>query len=278
MRDGDWFFQGDAAIIVPDMLKSVTCSYQLASGSLDPNSMTDDELVDHCYSPNRNIIHHLEGGITVVRISENIAVKFGYGITEYEANNQQIAHKLVDPTIVRVPFVHRFIQAGEVGYIVMEYVEGTIGDVDPSQIASVIAHFGEIKSSQVGPLAGGYVRGQLWTEDLDFTPTSLQDIESYYNKVLYPQKLKLDGSDIILCHLDIAPRNIISLEGPICLLDWQSAGFYPRVFEYCALRINQQEPGDVNTSLADGFQLTSCEKDQAELILQAWSIFQRYYW
>lgn len=278
MRKEDWFFQGDAAIIVPEMLKSVTYSYRLASGSLDPNSATDDELVHCCFSPNRNIVHHMEGGITVVRISKNIAIKFGYGITEYEANSQRIARELVDPTIVRIPSVHRFIQAGEVGYIVMEYVEGHIGDVDPSRIASIIAHFAEIKSSQVGPLAGGYVRGQVWTEDLDFTPTSLQDIEKYYNKVLHPQKLKLDGSDIVLCHLDIAPRNIISLDDSICLLDWQSAGFYPRVFEYCALRINQQNQGDLNTCLADAFQLTSYEQDQAKLILQAWSIFQRHWW
>lgn len=283
MRDGDWFFQGDAAIIVPKILESVI-SHQLVS-SFDPISATDNELVHYCSSdPSRNIIHHLEGGGTIVRISQNIVVKFGYGVTECEANNQRIARELVDPMIVHIPAVHRFFRSGDVGYIVMEYVEGSVDEcvVDPSRVkkmAGVIAHLAEIKSSKVGPLAGGYVRGQLWTEDLDFAPTSLHDVEAYYNRVLRSQKLTLDGSDMVLCHLDIAPRNVVWLrDNSVCLLDWQSAGFYPRVFEHCALRVNVRTPGDLNSCLLGAFQLASDEKDQAELILQAWSTFQRYYW
>jgi len=283
IRDGDWFFHGDAAVIVPEMLKSIISSPLLTS--LDPSVATDDEVVRYCSSdPSRKIIHHMQGGDTVVQISQNAVVKFGYGVSANEANNQRIAHQLVDPTIVRVPTVYRFIQAGDIGYIVMEFFDGVVDEyivdsIRREKIARVIAHLADIKSRKVGPLAGGSVRGQLWTEDLEFTPTSLPDVEKYYSRVLRPQNLELDGAETVLCHLDIAARNIIWLrDDSIVLLDWQSAGFYPQVFEYCALRVNQRAPGDLNSCFLDAFRLTSNEKDQAELILQAWSKFQRYYW
>lgn len=39
-----------------------------------------------------------------------------------------------------------------------------------------------------------------------------------------------------MCHLDIAPRNLLYLaDGSVCLLDWATAGFYPRFFEVCVL-------------------------------------------
>jgi len=66
---------------------------------------------------------------------------------------------------------------------------------------------------------------------------------------LFHRRLKHDGLSLsfqecdlklVLCHLDIAPRNILWLDeddGALCIVDWASAGYYPRIFEWCSLDI-----------------------------------------
>lgn len=55
-------------------------------------------------------------------------------------------------------------------------------------------------------------------------------------------KLELQHYPLVLCHLDLAPRNILWLsDGSVCFLDWATAGFYPRLFENCLLRIMHHE-------------------------------------
>ena len=54
--------------------------------------------------------------------------------------------------------------------------------------------------------------------------------------------------DICLCHLDIAPRNILLTHGSnLYLLDWGCAGFYPSYFETWAIQFelhSSGHPGD----------------------------------
>lgn len=128
-------------------------------------------------------------------------------------------------------------------YIVMDYIRGkTIDHLSESEcqiLANVLNYFKSITANVPGSLGGGPSKGLVWPDTNDLTVTSLGHIEGWYNSRLFPGHghVKFNPSDaFVLCHLDIAPRNIISMDnGHICLVDWASAGFYPRLLEYVSL-------------------------------------------
>ncbi len=169
---------------------------------------------------------------------------------------------MIDPSVVRVPLVYCFFTKGGIGYILMEYIQGQVhakleSPHSISRFTRALAHFTEVQNQTLGPLAGGIHGGILWPENED---------------------LALDNYNLILCHLDIAPRNIIWLaDGSMGLLDWESAGFYPRLFEVCVLRINFGKDGEFSRLLLESMKaLTEEEETQVELILKAFSNAQRF--
>jgi hypothetical protein len=144
---------------------------------------------------------------------------------------------LVDQSFIRVPKVLRFFPYMNVGYIVMEFMDrqalsASWDTVSCHIIAKALAHFSQIWSDQPGPLGGGLACGLLWIEGNWISPTSSSDSEQYFNtRQLHHQNLDIKGQSFVLCHLDIALRSILRLrDGSFCLLDWASAGFYPRSF------------------------------------------------
>jgi serine/threonine protein kinase len=224
-----------------------------------PEDATNADIVHHCSpsNPDRIVLSQVSGGGSVVRIFPDTVVKCGYGITENDAINQTKAYELIDPTIIRVPRVLRYFNNNDCGFILMEFIEGrlleTIDDKAPylQHIARALEHFATIKSEVPGPLSRGLAHGLLWIEADYISPRTIQDIEHYYNtRQLKSSNINLAGYPLTLCHLDIAPRNIIvPSNGPLCLIDWADAGFYPRIFERCTLRLNSRRPGDWNGQL-----------------------------
>jgi hypothetical protein len=98
-----------------------------ANMALQWNTATEDEIIRHCSrsNPDRNVISELEGGLSVIRISEDAAVKCGFGVTLFEATNQQQAYEMLNPAIIRIPKVYRFFTSGaDDGYLIMEYING----------------------------------------------------------------------------------------------------------------------------------------------------------
>jgi hypothetical protein len=77
----------------------------------------------------------------------------------------------------------------------------------------------------------------------------------------------------------LADRTVLFPEsGPVCLLDWESPGFYPRVFEYCGLRLNKREDEDLVTYLLKALSpLTNHEEHEMRLVLEA-SIRDLAFW
>ena len=250
------------------------------------HTATNDELVALCTSPTCEILGgQCDGGRKVVKISDQAVIKFGIGVTEVEANNQRVARRLVDPDVIRVPLVYRSFTKGSLGYIVMEYVKGQVLAPleDPDLIrraARALAHFTEIPGCVPGPLGCGAPRGLLWPENEDLSFKTTQDIEKFFNSRLRGDtKLALGCYDLVLCHLDVAPQNILWLEdGSVCLLDWECAGFYPRLFEVCGQRIIFGKEGEFNRILLESMKCLSEEEEtQAKLIMQAFSNGQRFY-
>ncbi|KAF1360754.1 kinase-like protein [Lizonia empirigonia] len=254
---------------------------------LHHETATEEELVSYCAqsTPVRNVIYELEGGHSVVRISRDAVVKCGFGITQEEAENQAQAYYLIDPTIIRVPRVYRYFAHEGIGYIIMEFIDGeplnSTEDLSTCEkIVKALAHFSRIQSHQPGPLGGGIARGLLWTEGDFISPTCTHDIENYFNtrQLKRHQKLELDGQQLILCHLDIAPRNILKLEnGSLCLIDWASAGYYPRSFEICTLRLNIRSQDDCNSCVLRLIgTLDEDEERQIQLLEQAYYLGQKH--
>lgn len=168
----------------------------------------------------------------------------------------------------------------------MEYVEGRVIDplVEPAyieRIARALAHLATVGGYVSGNLNGGPLRGLLVPDTEDFAFNSLEAMEKWFNSRLFPHepKMSLKGYELVLCHLDIAPRNTPWREdGCICLVDWASADFYPRLFEFCTQWIIQGKEDKFNKLILDSMEsLLEHELAQAEPVLRAWRNFQKYY-
>ena len=259
------------------------------SPEIDVHTATVDALVAFCSSESRERLG--QGSDTsfagrVVKISESAVIKFGIEVTESEANNQRGAYQLLDPSIVRVPRVYRFFRQGRNGYIVMEYIEGQTLTLPNNRhimqrVADVLTHLATISYHIPGPFKSGIPRGLYWPEDEEISFKSMSDLERYFNSRLSKSGPQLDLSNCsaVLCHLDIAPRNILrQKDGSICLLDWEFAGFYPRVLEVVMQRVFLGRDNGFNKILLDYTpDLTEEEEAQAELIMRAYSNNQRYH-
>ena len=259
------------------------------SPEIDVHTATVDALVAFCSSAS---CERLGKGSDptfigrVVKVSEQAVIKFGIEVTESEANNQRGAYRLLDPSIVRVPRVYRFFRHGRNGYIVMEYIEGqTLTLLDNQhtiqRLADVLTHLATISYHVPGPFMSGIPRGLYWPEDEEISFKSMADLERYFNSRLSKSGPQLDLSNCtaVLCHLDIAPRNILRLkDGSICLLDWEFSGFYPRVLEVVLQRVFFGRDNYFNKILLEHTAgLTEEEEAKAELIMRAYSNNQRYH-
>ncbi|KAJ5588658.1 kinase-like protein [Penicillium hordei] len=115
----------------------------------------------------------------------------------------------------------------------MELVERKI--IDPLEEkatiqkgAGVLNYFTTLRHISPGPLSGGACRSLLFPETEDL------------------------GYELVLCQLDIALRKILWEEdGSLCLLDWASVGYYPRLFEFCMQWIIEGKDGSFNSLLLE---------------------------
>jgi thiamine kinase-like enzyme len=105
-------------------------------------------------------------------------------------------------------------------------------------------------------------------------------MEKWFNSRLFAQNptLTLQDCELVFCHLDIAPRNILWQEDrTLCLVDWASAGFYPRLFEFCVQWIFEGNDGNFNSLLLTSMNpLSYQEMAQKEAMLCAWGNIQRH--
>lgn len=160
-------------------------------------------------------------------------IKFGEGVKEEEARNLKGAGELLKQTLIRVPRFYRYFSRDEIGYIVMEYIDGRF--IEPCEyralaerVSLALTFLHHINGCRPGPIFGGISRGILWDSDRPHFKT-VQAMEDWFNARLIGEqsRVALGYCKLVLCHLDVAPRNILLLhDGSICLLDWASAGFY----------------------------------------------------
>lgn len=259
----------------------------MSGPNIDENS-PEIELISYCMNPlPDSILGGTPYGNKVIKVSSQAVIKFGFGVTEAEAFNQSGVHKLVDPQVVRIPKVHRYFSASEGrGYIVMDFIEGKVIEPleDPKKvmkIARIVDHLASFDREVPGPLHHGPPAALLFLDEAEYSFDGVDDLEAWWNRRLLPgdPSLCLQNFELVLCHLDIAPRNILWEDGqPPCMIDWASAGYYPRFFEFCAQRMIEGKEGQFNTLLLNAMtKLERVQFLQITPLLRAWSNIQRYY-
>ena len=245
--------------------------------------MQASTIVSYCsHPPKEHIIQREYGSNVVVRLDPDTVVKFGQGVTRREADNQVRAFQMLNHQIVRVPRVHGFFIDDDMGYLVMEYIEGR--KVDPANrhdldlVTEMMRYFATLQSERPGNLSGGSSHSNFFPEGELFDTVSNMTI--WFDERLFADDPTFSFSDtpLILCHLDIAPRNlIITGDGSLCLLDWGSAGYYPKVFEICSQHIMGPDDHLFNEHiLAIIGELSPDELAQKDAILRVWANELKY--
>ncbi|KAM5442075.1 hypothetical protein MferCBS31731_002904 [Microsporum ferrugineum] len=114
----------------------------------------------------------------VVRISDTIAVKYGYGVSPGEAATQRYAYQHLNQRVVRVPRVYRYFQdktepSWPKGYLFMEYIPGRslegldlLPDDISERLAAIVSELASVRGGTVpGRVDGGTLQGYLWGDN-----------------------------------------------------------------------------------------------------------------
>lgn len=229
---------------------------------MDTLPFNDDDIVHLCHNYGvlqLPLLSHESSGRKVVRLSDGIVVKFGLGVTQQEAMAQQLAFKEVNREVLCIPQVYHFFERPDslfwkTGYLVMEYVEGvTVEQMaweQPGMLMRIVVAVNAINSipSKIpGPVSGGVAHHSLWSENGSrIAFQNVHHLEAYLNERLsfFQRETHIREEDLRLCHMDVAPRNfMIDRLGRLYVLDWATAGFFPRYFELWAIEFTQTVSG-----------------------------------
>jgi serine/threonine protein kinase len=243
--------------------------------TFDPLTASNDELILWCGEA--RFIHRGECFRGVVQPASTVVIKIGSDVTEEEARNQTYAYEQLKGTDLQVPQVYRYFSRGEgpfqKGYLMMEYIPGRTmekcmtddGRDEVHQIyaqhicraANTLSKIAVPPLQPPGPVGGGKPCGYLFQDGYRAEFELIQQMNDWLNERLL---LTQDPSSkihkcidiheqartgnltfqnaISMVHGDLAPRNfIIKDDGTLALLDWDSAGFYPKVFEFFCCRV-----------------------------------------
>ncbi|KAH8804684.1 hypothetical protein F5884DRAFT_421743 [Xylogone sp. PMI_703] len=138
-------------------------------------TLSDSEIVQLCYDPNRQIVGGNLHGNLVVKVSEEAVVKFGWGVTSEEVGNQTKVFELLDNNIIRIPKVYRYFTQKRnghllpTGFMVMEYIHGevfeSLNNDQINKIAHILSYFSSVHGQDPGPLQRGISHGLLWQDN-----------------------------------------------------------------------------------------------------------------
>jgi serine/threonine protein kinase len=229
-----------------------------------PRPISDREIIDAC-----------SNGAGAARVLDIYLVKFGELVSTDEAKNQAAAYDLLCPHICIVPKAYRTFRYDGKGYILMEYIDGesfgNLNDTQINKVNEILNRFSGI-SGEPGALCGDGVisrTGRFWPNTYDVHPQNVAGLEFWLNSMLREGgTISLKDSSFSLCHLDLAPRNIIWRNDEPILIDWASAGFYPHTFEITALRLGMGDELPFTTALLR-LQDRECYKEHVLLLLTA---------
>ncbi|KAF1994250.1 kinase-like protein [Amniculicola lignicola CBS 123094] len=238
------------------------------------DTLTDDQIISLCHDPATTILSVPQCSNKVVRITDRVAVKFGHFVTAQEFRNQQVAQRRLDANIVNVPTAYRFLQKDDIGYIVMDYVDGDTLDLVSAknvvkELGMVLGYIHQQKGTKPGSLGGGPVSGVLWPEHEEVEFLETDDLQLWLNQRSPSSVHKLDLSRyaLCMCHLDFNPRNIILDGSRIYLIDWSAAGYFPRFFEHILYQFLPQDLSFFNLLSPFLAPLSNEELESAKIVV-----------
>ena len=232
---------------------------------IEATSRDRSKLVGHIPSMDGSLYY------LVWRIAPDAVVKLSQG--PCEAYTMQFVH---NNTSIPVPTVRRVLpdrrQSAGQHWIVMDYIEGdtlfdlwdTFTEERKRNVIDILAHYvRELQRvrppnpSIPGPLHpdGTPVKcgGSFFSYDDAGPFRTYQEMADWFDRQrsrvrIYNHKLfggliscpKFDATyPLVLCHMDIHPRNIlVDKLGTPWLVDWGFAGMYPAWFEYAAIAVS----------------------------------------
>ena len=252
----------------------VVCQFlaDLFKSSSDIDNLTDDEIIQLRLKtrPLPESVSFLDWG-SVFRITEGTVVKSAQGIEkDIEEASEALALDLVfSQTTIPVPRVRRVVQWKNSLMIAMDYIPGRqLSQVWPSlsflsklgiaitlrRYVRQLRRIRHPRSIVPGPLATHEPRncespifGSIQSARGPFA--SYQELSEFFNDRLrrtlraypYHRADNLgnfdDSAPLVFTHQDLNMRNlIVGDDGQLWVIDWAWSGFYPRWFEFIAMR------------------------------------------
>lgn len=243
-----------------------------------PPSLTIDEIIERCRAPGDYLIAGKGFSNHVVHIDQNWVVKNSVTPSRAEARAQHAARQLLDLSLVYVPQVYSYFEHNGHGYIVMEHVLGhrcaVLSDPQLVKLRTMIDHLHSHTRLLPGTLGGGRPDGMVFE---NYDPQVGNKSISEWFSIWSRGEVVLTDLPQVLCHLDLAPRNIIwKSDGIPCLLDWASAGYYPRALELSSQLLMEGREGAFNKQLIEALSPTEAEETFSSAVLHMWSLTQIY--
>ncbi|KAJ5563650.1 hypothetical protein N7535_008814, partial [Penicillium sp. DV-2018c] len=223
-----------------------------------------DAVWEACQTPNNLIFCH---GVTVVKLSPEVVVKFGAHVKTIEAKNMIY---VAQNSRVPLPRVFAYYTYGPIDrdigdygslydtYIFMSFIDGkTLHDSWESldatskcrvsnQLATYVQEIRDMNSfDYIGSVENGPVTDHSLSTSPDKGPfKSERDFNTAllntYQKRAPKRHIKsfLDGMlsqshEIVFTHGDLRPQNIMIKEGSVvAIIDWELSGWYPEYWEF----------------------------------------------
>ncbi|KAF2806060.1 uncharacterized protein BDZ99DRAFT_524290 [Mytilinidion resinicola] len=131
------------------------------------SALTDDRIISLCHDPTTTILSAPQCLNKVVRITDSLA-------------------RRLDADIVNVPTAYQFVQKEEIGYIVMDYVDGDTLDLVSAknmaeELGKVLNYIHQQGATKPGSLGGGLVSGVLWPEHEEVEFSETNDLQLWLN-------------------------------------------------------------------------------------------------
>ncbi|OAL56908.1 hypothetical protein IQ07DRAFT_22389 [Pyrenochaeta sp. DS3sAY3a] len=245
--------------------------------------MSDTDIIRSCHSSRYPRLSDPICSNKVIQISPDIVVKFGRFVKRGKFLNQRVAFQRLDSSIVRVPKPHRFFQHEAIGYLVMEFAQGDVPSVQEAlaiapQLGRILSHLHEMHGEVPGSLGGDPVQGVMWP-DSDLVFKDQESLEKWLNiRLRRPgHSISFEDQGLVMCHLDFVPRNMVVYDSTVTLLDWSSAGYFPRIFDYIACSFSPFDVGFFHYLQPHLQRLTEKEEKTSRNVLRALENSQIYY-
>ncbi|KAI1170281.1 kinase-like domain-containing protein [Nemania sp. FL0916] len=242
----------------------------------------------------------------IVTIDQTLLVKYGKTVDLVEGDNMLMMRQ---KTSIPVPAVYALYQHQPSGdnVIIMEYIPGRglnscYSELDSEQKASIGAQLRsqltEMRSvpspdfyglpadpprpylvhpwifrTQVGPFGSAteflneYFKAQFSGSETSVF-LEIQDMKAQF------LELSKNHSASVLTHADLQAHNIILRpDGSICIIDWESAGYYPQYFEFFIRGTYDMTVSGLSEDSRDHFLEYA---DMVSLIKKIWGVYEAW--